>query len=186
MAKLSTIEKWFVNRRGESYFEKFLRKIKESGTVNLDNSSKILELGGGNGALSSLLYERFHPLSITLTDFDQEQVATARKRLEDKFGKVPETINIQQADATHLQYQDGTFDLVVAHLVLHHLGKLKDIYTGLEEVHRVLRASGTFVYVESKYKQEIRKHLEEMGFEIPYRKGFYQETVIATKIDSSK
>ncbi|MEM3214444.1 MAG: class I SAM-dependent methyltransferase, partial [Conexivisphaerales archaeon] len=75
MAKLSTIEKWFVNRRGESYFEKFLRKIKESGTVNLDNSSKILELGGGNGALSSLLYERFHPLSITLTDFDQEQVA---------------------------------------------------------------------------------------------------------------
>jgi len=182
--ELSRIEKWFVNKRGEGYFEKLLFRMKESGAVKVGNNSRILELGAGNGALSSLLYEKFHPLSITLTDFDQDQVATARKRLEDKFGGVPDVITIERADATNLRYQNNTFDLVVAHLILHHLGKLENIFTGLGEIHRVLVPDGAFIYVEFAHKQEIRRHLGELGFNISYRKGFHRETVIATKSSS--
>ncbi|MDG7039596.1 MAG: class I SAM-dependent methyltransferase [Nitrososphaerota archaeon] len=184
MPELSRIEKWFVNKRGEGYFEKLLSRMKESGAVKVGNNSKILELGAGNGALSSLLYEQFHPLSITLTDFDQDQVATARKRMEDRFGRVPDVITIEQADATNLRYQNNTFDLVVAHLILHHLGKLENIFTGLGEIHRVLVPDGAFIYVEFAHKKEIRRRLGELGFNISYRKGFHRETVIATKLPS--
>ncbi len=178
---MSPWEKFFVNRRGEGSFNRLISKMAYSGVVRIGNSSRVLELGGGKGTFSSLLYERYHPKIVFLTDYDQDQVNLARNYLVNKFGKIPDDLVLQQADASHLKYEDDSFDVVVARMILHHLGELKDIYSGLDEINRVLLPGGVFVYVEFAHKREIRKHLAELGFNVHFRKGLHSETVIAVK-----
>ena len=47
------------------------------------------------------------------------------------------------ADAERIPYEDGTFDLVVGHAVLHHI---PDVEQSLREVLRVLKPGGRFVF----------------------------------------
>jgi len=178
---MSPWEKFFVNRRGEGSFNGLISRMADSGVVIIGNSSRVLELGGGKGTFSSLLYERYHPKTVFLTDYDQDQINLARNLLMNKFGKIPGNLVLEQADASHLKYEDDSFDVVVARMILHHIGKLEDIFRGLDEIHRVLVPGGAFVYVEFDHKTGIREHLTDKGYTIAYRKGLHSETVIAVK-----
>ena len=51
-------------------------------------------------------------------------------------------VGLQCADAEDLPYQDRSFDLVVAHAVLHHL---PDVPAALGEMHRVLKPGGALL-----------------------------------------
>lgn len=181
MTKLSPLEKFFVNRRGKWSFNRLVSKMKDSSAVKIDGDTRILELGGGNGVLSHLLYENYHPSSIYLTDFDQDQVDLARSYLKGEFGDIPEAFMLQQADASKLKYEDGSFEVVIARMILHHLGRIENIFAGLNEIARVLVPDGTLILVEFAHKREITEHIEELGFTIVYRKGLHSETVIAVK-----
>jgi SAM-dependent methyltransferase len=57
----------------------------------------------------------------------------------DSAGRIGCDVKLRAADAEHLPYADGTFDLVVGHAVLHHLPEPE---RALEEMHRVLRPGG--------------------------------------------
>ncbi len=89
MAKMTGFEKYFVNRRGERFFEKLIDDLETSGTLKITGNSRILELGGGNGALSSLIYKRYQPASYTFTDYDPDQLALAQESMKERFGEVP-------------------------------------------------------------------------------------------------
>jgi ubiquinone/menaquinone biosynthesis C-methylase UbiE len=164
MPELTRTEKFFVNRRGVRSLSRLLDRLDRSGQFSPGVSSDVLELGGGNGRLSMLVNERYHPAQIKVTDFDTEQLAVARRVWEERYGSIPPNISLERVDATRMPYSDGSFDLVMAHYVLHHLGTVPDILHGLEEVHRVLRPNGRFFYVEMFHKQEIREFLRKLGF----------------------
>jgi ubiquinone/menaquinone biosynthesis C-methylase UbiE len=181
MAKMTGFEKYFVNRRGERFFEKLIDDLETSGTLKITGNSRILELGGGNGALSSLIYKRYQPASYTFTDYDPDQLALAQESMKERFGEVPESFTFQQADAADLVYKNGSFDLVIAHLILHHLGGTDAIFSGLNEISRVLVPGGTFLYTEFSHKKEIRAKLTEMSYAITYKKGLHRENVVAVK-----
>jgi len=96
----------------------------------LDRSSseppvRILEIGVGEGIVTSRMIERFPEASVTGLDLpDQDLVAEWRERdLRCVFG-----------DATTLPFADATFDLVVAVEVFEHL---PDTQTALGELARV-------------------------------------------------
>ncbi|MEM0141328.1 MAG: class I SAM-dependent methyltransferase [Thermoplasmatales archaeon] len=183
MARMTAFEKWFVNRRGEQTFVKLLTELEKAAVVHIDNNSRILELGGGNGAFSSMLFDRYHPRLVILTDLDPDQVAVARSLLKKKYGSLPNSFNLGQADATHLPYKNESFDIVVAHLILHHLGTKEEVFLGLDEISRVLASHGQFIYAEFEHKNEIREHLSHSGFEISFRKvGIQREVVVAVKV----
>jgi len=55
-------------------------------------------------------------IHLTLTDIDPKMVAATVTRLGDRPG-----VTTQQADATQLPFDDGSFDYVVRYLMLHHV-----------------------------------------------------------------
>ena len=98
----------------------------------------VLELGAGSGAMAAEVL-RLHPsVRMTVTDVDPVMVDTARRRLE-PFG---DRAGARVADATALPFGDGSFDLVLAWVMLHHTVGWE---TALAEAVRVLRPGGSLV-----------------------------------------
>ncbi len=117
MAKMSWIEKAFVNRRKESNFLWIIDSL-EKANVFIHPGSKMLDIGAGNGALAALLYDHYHPSVLLAIDVDPDQVKLAKKQISSKYGKIPAGLSVEVADAIRLPYPEGYFDLVTAHLVL--------------------------------------------------------------------
>jgi len=99
---------------------------------------RVLELGCGTG---NMWHDAAKWLpkdaSLTLTDFSAGMVKTA-------MANVPALPNIsfQQVDIQQIPFEDNSFDLVIANMMLYHVPDLKK---GLSEVARVLRPEGRFI-----------------------------------------
>jgi ubiquinone/menaquinone biosynthesis C-methylase UbiE len=169
MPEMNRLEKRLVNRRGPRSYEKMLDRMESAGRLALAPTARVLELGAGNGALSALIVDRYHPAKVCVTDYDPEQVAVARKYLESHFARLPESVTCERADAAHLAYPARSFDLVMAHHMLHHLGPVEEICRGLDEIDRVLEPGGRLLYVEMFHKRPIRDHLARRGFTVLFR-----------------
>ena len=98
----------------------------------------VLELGAGSGAMAAEVLRRHPSVRMTVTDVDPVMVDTARRRLE-PFG---DRADARVADATALPFDDGSFDLVLAWVMLHHTVGWE---TALAEAVRVLRPGGSLV-----------------------------------------
>lgn len=164
MPEMSRFEKVLVNRRGERFFRRLLDEIDHQGGLGIPKSAAIIELGSGNGALSSLLYERCQPARLLATDYDPEQVQVAKRNIEQRYHTLPSGFIIERADASRLQYPDSTFDLVVAHLMLHHVGSVSDEQRAIREITRVLKPKGRLLYVEMIRKKLVRDELAQLGY----------------------
>src|SRR5574341_1703837 len=99
---------------------------------------QVLEIGGGSGAMAAELLQQFPGIRLTVTDYDERMVETARRRLVD-FG---DRVHVQQADATGLPFDEASFDTVVSFIMLHHV---IDWEAAIAEAIRVLRPGGRLV-----------------------------------------
>jgi ubiquinone/menaquinone biosynthesis C-methylase UbiE len=99
-------------------------------------SGEVLEIGGGSGAMAEQVLERFPEVRMTITDYDEGMVASARERLA-RFG---ERVTVRTADATSLPFGDARFDALLSFIMLHHV---LDWERALAEAVRVLRPGGT-------------------------------------------
>ena len=90
-----------------------------------------LDVGCGPGALSAELVRRLGPASVHAIDPSEPFVAAARERL-------PQT-DVRLASAEHLPFDDGTFDVAMAQLVVQFMN---DPVAGLREMARVTRPGG--------------------------------------------
>lgn len=133
MAKMTPIEKFFVNSPVQRYFHrifgfgKFLRKLPSN------SYTQILEIGSGAGFTSELLVRKYPSVKITATDFDEDLIKIARQK-QNLSGVI-----FQQEDATKLSFPDGQFDVVFAVLVLHHI---ENFAQTISEMARVLKPGG--------------------------------------------
>lgn len=105
---------------------------------NPEPRGRVLEIGSGPGANARALLERYRSIDLTATDIDPVMVTAARKRL----APYDHRVDVLKADATHLPFNDDSFDTAVSLLMLHHVTDWRDT---LAEVARVLRPGGTLV-----------------------------------------
>ena len=77
----------------------------------------VLEIGSGAGANAAALLGRYDHNEMTLTDVDPTMRSRAETLLEAFGGRA----QVVEADATALDFDDGSFDAVVSMLMLHHV-----------------------------------------------------------------
>jgi len=99
---------------------------------------RVLEIGGGSGAMAAELLERYRDITIVVSDFDEAMVENAAHRLRG----CGERVEVGQADATALPFDDASFDTVVSFIMLHHTVQWE---TALAEASRVLRPGGKLI-----------------------------------------
>ncbi len=178
MAKLSAFGKFFVNRSNEGNSRRFLDTISKH--LSFDVSSRCIEIGGGRGFLSYLVYERYHPGRVVVTDYDPSQVEAAKVLFETRFGGIPSNIEFRTADALELPFENETFDAVFGMVVLHHVEKrdwqFRNIPKALDEISRVLKPGGCFCYTELFNKNRIQTYLTNLGFEKIFTKRNWRIT----------
>lgn len=181
MGRMNRLARWMVNRRTASRARRVLRRIGPH--LRLAAGSSVLEIGAGGGGLLALLHEAYHPSRLVGTDFDPDEVAASRAFLTARWGGLPPSIELREADALALPFPDASFDGVLAMMMLHHVEDRPTEYArrpgALREVRRVLRPGGLFVYSEIFRREEIRRTLSDLGLAQRYlRSGWRSDLAI--------
>jgi len=124
------IRRWVPN------YQQLLEGIIKFLPPDFDPKS-VLELGCGNGNLSSLILHQFPKTQLTAVDISIEMINTAKKRLNGK------AVNFQCAAIQDCDYSNESFDFIAMGLVLHHLDE-NEKQTLFKNVHRWLKPGGYF------------------------------------------
>jgi SAM-dependent methyltransferase len=112
---------------------RFVERIAADVAAVAPDGARVLEVGCGPGHLSVRL-ARHHGLDVTGIDLDPAMIARARANA-DRPGKGRRP-SFLVGDAAALAFPDGSFDLAVSTLSVHHWA---DPTAGLAEIGRVLR-----------------------------------------------
>ena len=111
-----------------------LKKVIDTETKNLDNMSKILDLGCGTGDFSPCFYN-FHYTGI---DIEPEYIQYAKNKYN---------LDFRLMDGRILRFGEETFDCIMIIGVLHHLCK-KSCLEIFHELKRVVKPGGMIIIIE--------------------------------------
>ena len=116
----------------------FFMRIAADVAAVAPDGARILEVGCGPGRLSIRL-ARQHGLDVTGLDLDPAMIERARANADRPGDGDEQRPSFLVGDVASLAFPDGSFDLVVSTLSMHHWS---DATAGLAEVGRVLRPGG--------------------------------------------
>jgi demethylmenaquinone methyltransferase / 2-methoxy-6-polyprenyl-1,4-benzoquinol methylase len=104
---------------------------------------RVLDVGCGTGDLARLVARRYPTAHVVGADFTAPMLANARRR----GVRAPEgdRVDLARANALHLPFADGSFDLVTNAFVARNLS---DLLRALTEMRRVLRPGGVLLTLE--------------------------------------
>ena len=132
-----------------AWYDRSLAKVEDAGLrawrADLlgDLDGEVLEVGAGTG----LNVSHYGPgvSRLVLAEPDPHMRAKLQERVQDTDVTVEVEVEVVEAGVDPMPFADGSFDVVVATLVL---CSVPDPEAGLAEIHRVLRPGGRFVYLE--------------------------------------
>ena len=106
--------------------------------VKLNETSKVLDIGYGNGYLIKKMYKKYHPIIYGI-DISEDMKAAAEKRNAAAFrdGR----LRLSVGDCCELEYDNEAFDAVTSVNTVYFWN---DALQGMKEIFRVLKPRGTF------------------------------------------
>jgi ubiquinone/menaquinone biosynthesis C-methylase UbiE len=141
--KMSKIEKRFVNSKRHA--QKNLELVERLfNRIDLRNTTRVLEIGCGVGIVSAHLTNRYN-MNVVGIDLDSEQIAIAKM-----YNNENEHLKFIEADSTKLPFGDQEFDMALSLYVLHHIGSWEK---ALEEINRVVKQNGYFIFCDLAYSK---------------------------------
>ncbi|WP_207476959.1 ArsR/SmtB family transcription factor [Arenibaculum pallidiluteum] len=136
------------------------------GLLPAEGIDDLLDIGTGTGRMIELLAPRVrHAIGI---DTSREMLAVARANLE-RAGLLARC-QVRQGDMYQLPYDDGSFDAILLHQVLHYA---EDPSAALAEAARVLRPGGRLVAVDFAAHE-----LETLRTEHAHRRLGFEESEV--------
>lgn len=134
----------------------------------LNPRDRVLELGCGTGDMWKGREDIIGRCSrLVLSDFSPAMVAAARETV----GVFP-NLEYRTMDIQQIPYDDDSFDVVIANMMLYHV---PDIHLALDQVRRVLRPGGRFycaTYGENGIVRYLSRLLSDYGVEDRVNKNF--------------
>ncbi len=128
-----------------------MRTIVPAAIGDVDLGDDVLEVGPGYGAATDVVSESVKRL--TAVEIDEQLVAF----LTDRFAAQPH-VQIQQGDATALEFDDGRFTGAICFTMLHHVPTTAMQDELLGEIRRVLRPGAAMVASDSLANPELEAH----------------------------
>lgn len=113
------------------------------------SGDEVLDVGCGTGTLAVMAARAAPGVQVTGLDADAAILARARRRTEDAGLE----IRLDEGTSTELPYADGSFDVVLCTLMLHHLPDQEKRRTA-SELARVLRTDGRLVVADPGRPQD--------------------------------
>lgn len=144
--RISIHSKYSTNKQGFGNWISSHYGIREGMTV--------LELGCGTGDMWTGKEEIISRCSrLVLSDFSEGMLEKTRETLQAYDG-----IEYQVIDIQDIPFEDQTFDVVIANMMLYHV---PDLPKGLREVRRVLKTGGTF-YCATYGEHGMMEYIESL------------------------
>jgi sarcosine/dimethylglycine N-methyltransferase len=143
---------------------------------NIDSDSRVIDIGAGYGGSARYLAKTYgcHVVALNLSEVENE-----RDRQKNREQGLEELIDVVDGDFEQLPYEDDTFDVVWSQDAMLHSGNREKV---LEEVDRVIKPGGEFVFTDPMMKDDCPKgvlqpildriHLDTLG-----SPGFYREVL---------
>lgn len=122
---------------GTSIFLRHYDLVAED-IVQFCSAGRLIDIGTGPGRLLIGLHQLAAGLQLTGVDISQAMVIEAKKNMD--AAGLSNTVNICQAGAKKLPFEDNYFDIVISTGSLHHW---KEPLECMKEIHRVLKPGGT-------------------------------------------
>jgi len=185
MPEMNRLARFFVNRSAARRGERRYRWIRTAASVPAE--AECLEIGCGNGALAARFVDGLRPARYVASDLDARQLEEARRTLERKFPDgPPPALELRAADMTRLPFPDASFDVVLAFVAIHHASPshrdFSRVPDALQEIDRVLRPNGLFLYAEIFHQEPIRRWLGDHGYTLStVERRWRLESVVARK-----
>lgn len=112
--------------------------------------ARILDIGCQNGASTVPWARTYKNAEVHAIDTAAPCLRYAHARSE----SLGATVHYAQQNAEHTDYDDGSFDLVVSHVMLHETthSALRAVF---RECHRLLRPGGVMAHLEVPFRQEL-------------------------------
>jgi ubiquinone/menaquinone biosynthesis C-methylase UbiE len=130
--------KWGIDF-GPIGLEQVSTKLEKVMGVEPTGLGDALEVGAGTGYFSLNLLLAGRVSSATCTDISPGMLRV----LEGNAARLGLDVRTAACEAAELPFEEGSFDLVLGHAVLHHL---PDLEASFREFHRVLRPGGRIVF----------------------------------------
>ena len=142
-------------RLGPDTLEPFARALDTLETP----PRRVLDVGTGTGAAAFLLARRWPDAEVAGVDLAEAMVAQARRLTPPELDK---RVRFEVADASHLPFADGTFDLVTHANMLPFFDEIARVVApGGAVVFAFSGGAGTPIYVPS---DRLRRELARRGF----------------------
>jgi len=134
-----------------------LELVARAAAGYLRPGSKLLDLGCGAGNFTLRVLSQVSPLDCVLVDLSLPMLERAEQRVKSANPGKVQTI---QSDMRDLSFEPGSFDVILAGQVLHHLRDNTDWEAMFERFHRWLRPAGVlfvadYIAYENPGIQEI-------------------------------
>jgi ubiquinone/menaquinone biosynthesis C-methylase UbiE len=140
--------KWGISFRGPGQ-EQVVGKLAKLLGARPGPFPRSLEIGAGTGYFSLNLLQAGVVGEATCTDISPGMLETLRENASE----LGLAVRTEACDAAELPFEDGSFDLVLGHAVLHHLPALERSFA---EFARVLAPGGTLFFAGEPSRQGDR------------------------------
>jgi ubiquinone/menaquinone biosynthesis C-methylase UbiE len=166
---------WYDNLSGRLNRPLYRCIADDVAGAGLPDGAVVLDVGTGPGRLPLLLAQRCPSIRVEGIDLSVQMIDQANK-LAAEAGISGERLRYRVADVAALPYPDGSVDLIVSSLSLHHWA---DVPASMMEIRRVLRPGGrAWIYdirrvlgrVTSRAPHDVHVTLEPLA-RGPQRRG---------------
>jgi ubiquinone/menaquinone biosynthesis C-methylase UbiE len=164
--------------------------LKKLGFLNENMSG--LSLGGGNERVLYSIAQHVNKLIVTDLYDEDTTWDCAKTKDPDEYIKASKPFDVDDSkikalrmDMRHLDFEDNTFDFCYSSCAIEHIGDFEDFVRHLDEVYRVLKEDGVYVFTtELKVGNDTIKDENNFIFSLSYINEIFKSTKLTPDVDA--